>query len=59
MMITSSEDIGTGFYAKIVIIHCSQDYRRIGEGFKQLGAASGGRVDCLEKIGEKKITYDM
>jgi len=28
-----------------------KDYRRIGEGFKQLGAATGGRVDCLEKIG--------
>ena len=38
--------------ANSVIVHCSQDYRRIGEGFKQLGAAIGGRVDCLEKIGD-------
>jgi len=28
-----------------------KDCRDIGKGFKQLGAATGGRVNCLEKIG--------
>jgi len=28
-----------------------KDCRDIGKGFKQLGAATGGRVACLEKIG--------
>ena len=32
---------------------CAQDCRDIGKSFKQLGAATGGRVNCLEKIGFK------